>query len=129
MNVQDFSVLVGSRVLVVEDDPFIAMELQDRLADLGAKVVGPVAAVSAALQAIEVTLPDAAVLDVNLRGEMSTPVAAVLSGADVPFVVVTGYSRRQLDPELRRAPILPKPVSPCELAVVLERLLREARRA
>ena len=129
MSVHDFSVLVGSRVLVVEDDPFIAMELQDRLAGLGAKVVGPVPAVGAALREIGAAPPDAVVLDVNLRGEISTPVANMLSEADVPFVVVTGYSRGQLDPELREAPILSKPVSPCEVAIALEGLLRQTRQA
>lgn len=94
---------------------------------LGARVVGPVPAVQAALQAIEAALPDAAVLDVNLRGEMSTPIAAVLSRAAVPFVLVTGYSRRQLDPELREAPIVPKPFSSCELVSALQGLLRRSR--
>ncbi len=114
----------GLRILIVEDDPFIAMDLQDRLSVLGADVIGPVPAVLAAMRAIGDALPDAAVLDVNLRGEMSTPIACALSEAEVPFVLVTGYSRGQLDPKLRGATILPKPFCPDELARALERLLQ-----
>lgn len=125
MNSRCAGILAGARILVVEDDPFIAMELQDRLSERGAEVMGPVPAVRAALRILETSLPDAAVLDVNLRGEMSTPVAAVLSAAAVPFVLVTGYSRKQLDPDLQDAILLPKPFSSRELAGVLEGLLAE----
>ena len=129
MNIQKTTVLAGTIILVVEDDPFIAMDLQDCLCGLGAEVLGPLPAVRPALEALEAVRPDLAVLDVNLRGEMSTPVANALSAAGVPFVLVTGYSRQQLDPALRDLPILPKPVSTCQLSQLLQRLLAESRSA
>ena len=103
--------LRGRRVLVVEDDPLIAMELADLLATGEVEALGPVPTVRAALDALAAAQPDAAVLDLNLRGERSTPVARALLEAGVPFVLTTGYARSQLDePELAEAPLVPKPV-------------------
>jgi CheY-like chemotaxis protein len=85
------------RLLVVEDDPFIAVDLHDLLASAGAVVLGPVPTVRAALALLETDRPHAALLDLNLRGERSTPVAEALHAAAVPFVLVTGYSRSQID--------------------------------
>lgn len=121
---KDIGALAGARVLIVEDDPFIAMELQDLLTRCGAKVLGPVPTVSAALAIIDGQHPGAALLDVNLRGTRSTPVAAALRAAGIPFVLVTGYSRSQLDgPEMRDAPIVAKPVRPEKLVQVVFKLL------
>jgi CheY-like chemotaxis protein len=112
------------RLLVVEDDPFIAVDLHDLLASAGAVVLGPVPTVRAALALLETDRPHAALLDLNLRGEMSTPVAEALQAAAVPFVLVTGYSGSQLDePAFREAPIIPKPVRTSFLMRALQRLL------
>lgn len=122
------AILAGSRVLVAEDDPFIAVELQDLLAEHGAEVLGPVPSVRAAMAAIEAGTPDVAVLDVNLRDACSAPVAEALRAAAVPVVLVTGYSRRMLaDPVLQGVPILSKPVRSEELMAVLRRLLARQR--
>jgi DNA-binding NtrC family response regulator len=65
-----------------------------------------------ALALIDGEQPDVALLDVNLKGEGATPVAAALRERGVPYVLITGYSDAQLsEPELRRAPRLDKPVS------------------
>jgi CheY-like chemotaxis protein len=112
------------RLLVVEDDPFIAIDLHDLLASAGAVVLGPVPTVRAALALLETDRPHAALLDLNLRGEMSTPVAEALQAAAVPFVLVTGYSGSQIDePAFREAPIVPKPVRTSFLMRALQRLL------
>lgn len=117
----DADALRGRRVLVVEDDPLIAMDLADLLAASGAEIVGPAPTVSAALAALGAGRPDAAVLDVNLRGERSTPVARELRDAGVPFVLASGYARAQLDePELAEAPLVPKPV---DHRLLLDRLV------
>lgn len=116
--------LRGRRILVVEDDALIALSLVDLLAESGAVPVGPAPTVRAALAALDAERPDAAVLDVNLRGECSAPVARALLGAGVPFVLTTGYARSQLDePELCEAPIVPKPVNERLLMEWLARLL------
>ena len=116
--------LRGRRILVVEDDPLIAMELADLLAAGGAEPVGPAPTVRAALAALAEGHPEVAVLDLNLRGERSTPVAAALREAGVPFVLTTGYVRSQIEePELAEAPLVPKPVDRRLLAMWLVRLL------
>jgi two-component system, response regulator PdtaR len=119
--------LSGRRLLVVEDDPFIAADLQDLLASAGAAVLGPVPTVRAALASLGTDRPHAALLDLNLRGERCTPVAEALQAAAVPFVLVTGYSRSQIDePALREAPIVSKPVQASILMRALQRLLPTA---
>ena len=116
--------LAGVRVLVVEDELLIALELQETLTAAGAEVLGPVPNVRRALAALETSLPNIAVLDLNLRGETSTPVARVLRSANVPFVLMTGYSRHQLgDPLKRDVPHIPKPMNSRTLIRALCELL------
>ena len=116
--------LAGRKIMVVEDDSFIAADLADLLAGLGAEVLGPVPTVTAALALLAARRPDAALLDVNLRGHSSAPVAEAMRAQDVPILLLTGYSRGQLDhPVLRDAPLLPKPVHGAELARSLNRAL------
>src|SRR5262249_61987757 len=79
------------RVLVVEDEYLVAMDMSAYLEAAGAHVVGPASNVSAALEALEHTELDGAVLDVNLRGEMAYPVADALVARGIPFVFTTGY--------------------------------------
>lgn len=118
------SSLAGLRILIVEDDPFLALELEQLVADHGAEVVGPVPTVRAAMAALEEVWPDAAVLDVNLRGERSAPVAAALRAAGTPFMLATGYGRDQLhEPELRDAPLVSKPIDPRRFTRALLSLL------
>ncbi|KPH05109.1 response regulator (plasmid) [Rhizobium acidisoli] len=83
-------------VLVVEDEFFIAVQLQDALVAGGFRVLGPVATVSAALALINSEQPDAAVLDVNLGHESAAPVALHLKTLGVPYVLATGYDKAQL---------------------------------
>lgn len=117
-------VLTGRCILVVEDDAFIAMELEDVLTARGAEVLGPVPSVGSALEALTERRPDAVLLDVNLRGTRSTPVAEAMRAAGVPFLLVTGYSRSHLDDApLREAPIVPKPLDQERLVQALQQLL------
>lgn len=80
----------GKRILVVEDDFFLADDLRRRLQEHGATVIGPVASVNAALDLIETRRVDAAILDVELDAETAFPIALVLEQRGVPFVFVTG---------------------------------------
>ena len=84
--------LDGLNILVVEDEMLIACELEATLEELGCKVVGPFARVGHALEALEGAQVDAAVLDVNVRGEMIFPVAEKLKALGVPMVFCTGYA-------------------------------------
>jgi CheY-like chemotaxis protein len=85
------SVISGKRVLLVEDEAIVARMVEDMLTELGASVVGPVSTVAKALAVATGEALDAAVLDVNVRGEMIDSVAALLEGRGVPLVLATGY--------------------------------------
>jgi two-component SAPR family response regulator len=104
--------LAGLRILIVEDEFLLAMELETLLQQRGCMVLGPVSSVGQALTMLDGEQPDIALLDVNLKGERATPVAAALHARGVPFILLTGYSVLQLsEPELRAAPRIEKPVN------------------
>ena len=90
------------RILVVEDEFLIALEIEQMLVDLGCTVIGPVPSVARALALLEREAPDFAILDVNLGRERSTPVAEALRADGVPFGLATGYDRSQLPEEAYR---------------------------
>jgi CheY-like chemotaxis protein len=119
--------LTGCRVLVVEDEFLLAMELETLLEQRGCTVLGPVPSVGQALAMLDRGQPEAALLDVNLKGERATPLAAALQDRGVPFVLITGYSESQLsEPELRQAPRLDKPVNGRDLRCALAKVLTTA---
>lgn len=91
------TMLTGQRILVVEDDFYIAEDMASQLEAGGAKVVGPVASVDAAIVLIEQSERiDGAVVDVNLQGVMSWPIADALLRRGVPFVFATGYDKTSI---------------------------------
>ena len=99
-------------VLIVEDEFLLAMDLKLVLEQHGFRVLGPAATVAEALRMVAATMPDAAILDVNLKGEMVTPVAKTLGAAGVPFVLASAYHHPELlAPELAEAPNVGKPVT------------------
>lgn len=110
------------RVLVVEDEALVAMLVEDALAEAGYEVIGPAATVAEALALLERERPDAVVLDLNLAGESSTPVADLLAARRIPYVIATGYGAAALPPGHEQAAVLAKPYDPTELAALLQRL-------
>ncbi len=110
------------RVLVVEDEALVAMLVEDALTDAGYGVIGPAATVAEALALLGRERPDAVVLDLNLAGESSTPVADLLAQRGIPYVIATGYGASALPPGHERAAVLAKPYDPTQLAAVLDRL-------
>lgn len=103
--------LKGVRVLVVEDEYYIADDLVRALETAGAKPVGPFASVLQAEEAVERNGIDAAVLDLNLHGVRSDDLVKRLDDASVPVLIVSGYSETALQPELRHLNRLEKPVN------------------
>jgi CheY-like chemotaxis protein len=115
----------GRRVLVVEDEMMVAWLLEDMLGDLGYAVVGPASRVDQALALLDAEIVDAAVLDVNLNGQKSYPVAAALVARRVPFVFSTGYHKDSLTQGYQEFPALQKPFERAKLADALAKLLRQ----
>lgn len=113
------------RILVVEDELLIALDLKLILTESGFGVIGPVATVARALALLASARPDAAVLDVNLRGQPVTPVAEVLRMMRVPFVVSSAYGDAEVasNKMLASAPSVGKPVNIAVLLGVLRDLL------
>ncbi|WP_375270515.1 response regulator [Sphingomonas sp.] len=98
------------RVLLVEDEPLIAMMLEDFLDALDRQHAGTADSVAAALPMVEEGALDAAILDVNLRGgEKSFAIAEALAARNIPFVFASGGGGEDIAPEYRDRPMLPKP--------------------
>jgi DNA-binding response OmpR family regulator len=98
------------RILIVEDEPLIAMMLEDFLDMLEREVAGTADNVAAALAVIDENEIDAAILDVNLRaGEQSWPIADRLAGKGIPFILATGGAGDMIAEPFRDRPILAKP--------------------
>lgn len=115
--------LVGKRVLVVEDESLIASLIEDYLADVGCDTVGPFDSVAGALEAVRSETFDAAVLDVNLVGERSYPVADALTARGIPFLFLSGYGDAGLQPGLRTGRICTKPFRGDDLTGMLAAIL------
>ena len=104
--------LRGLKVLLLEDSALVAMHIEEMLGDAGCEVVATLDNNSAALEFIRGNAVDAAVLDVNLRGEKVFGVAAELATRGVPFVFSTGAGERFIPPRFDAAPHLSKPFEP-----------------
>ena len=121
---------IGRRLLIVEDELLIALELQRIFEQLGGTVVGPAGSVEGALRLLSETTPDAALLDANLREGRVTPVAQACRDRSVPFALVTGYGRLELEePLLQSAPRVRKPFDSRAIHKVLAIVLKGDREA
>jgi len=114
--------LSDRRVLVVEDEMLVLIMIEDMLADLGCKSVTSAATVDKALALVDAQVFDVALLDVNLNGNDSHPVAEALSARGVPFVYSTGNTGHSLRDGYSDRPVLKKPFKYEELAAILTRL-------
>jgi len=125
LDAQSERVLSGRRVLVVEDEYFLAQDLVQVLRELGAEVVGPVADPQDGLDLLaREKVIDAAVVDINLRGEMTFQIADRLRSRGIPFAFSTGYEKRVVPQEFQDIEHWEKPVDAAALARSLVRLLR-----
>lgn len=95
------------RVLIIEDEPVVAMCLEDMLDALGCETAGTAGRLAEGLALAQSLALDAAILDINLGGERSTPIAQVLHGRGVPFVFASGYGAAPESFETR--PLIQKP--------------------
>ena len=110
---------MSARVLIVEDEFFIALDIAQQLAEAGFEVVGTAPSVAKALSIVAQPGCDVAVLDVNLGGETSEPVARKLREDNKPFVVLSGYSTDNKLPWFGGATVLSKPLRMDDLVAAL----------
>jgi CheY-like chemotaxis protein len=119
----------GLKILVVEDESIVSFLLEDMLNDIGCQVLGHAAAVSEAFALFERLRPQAAVLDVNLRGEMVYPFAERLEQDRVPFLFATGYGATGMPERWQRWPVIQKPFQLKTLVNALDRAVFGERTA
>ena len=113
------------RVLVVEDEPMIAMLVEDMVVDFGSEVVGPAAGMEEALSLARQANLDAAILDINVGGKVIFPVADVLRERGIPLIFASGYGSDALPPRFLDSPTLPKPFSYRSLSEALRASLAD----
>ena len=116
-----------ARVIIVEDEPLVAENLRDDLVEAGFEVVGVAPRVESALKLIEGTGFDVAIIDANLAGTSAAPAAAALSARGLPFMVLSGYAREQLQREFSEAVYIQKPYRVRKLIDALNSLLHKQR--
>jgi CheY-like chemotaxis protein len=107
------------RILIVEDEMLVAMNIEDMLLALGHEVAGIAGRLAPALALAQEGEFDLAMLDVNLAGEPSFAVADALRERGIPFVFATGYGREGLREDYRDVPVLQKPFRSRDLAEAL----------
>jgi PAS domain S-box-containing protein len=120
--------LMADRVLLVEDEALIGMMMKNMLTELGLSVVGPYARMADALSAARDESFDAAILDVNLDGELTYPIADIFVDRNLPFAFVTGYGAQSIDERFAHIPIIQKPIARDVLQNLFAPRTRPARR-
>jgi CheY-like chemotaxis protein len=110
-------------VLIVEDDVLLGTAIGLCVQDAGYEVAGLARSVEAALETLSHETVDAALLDVNLQGELVYPVANALAERGVPFVFVTAHPPRDIPEKHRHRPVVPKPYYDAAICAALESVL------
>jgi two-component SAPR family response regulator len=106
---------IAKRVLIVEDEVLLALHLEDLLTELGCEVVGQFTRIDGAMKFARESEIDFAVLDINVAGTMSFPIADVLRERGIPFAFASGYGAEGLIDGYRDVPALRKPYAQDEL--------------
>lgn len=112
----------GMRILIIEDEPAIALDLQEFLEDAGFEVVGIAGRLDKAVALIECTSIDAEIIDANLAGVSSSPAAKALAERQTPFIVLSGYSMKQQEGAFPHGLFIQKPCRPDQLITALKAL-------
>ncbi|QCI68524.1 PAS domain S-box protein [Phreatobacter stygius] len=115
--------LRGKRILLIEDEPLVAMDIEHELIAAGCQVIGPAGTITSASRLIADTPCDAALVDANLAGHPVDELAAALAAKGIPFAFATGYGRDGLPGAFQEKPILAKPFSSAQLLAMMTGLL------
>jgi DNA-binding response OmpR family regulator len=118
--------LAGKRILIVEDEYYLADDLARALQECGADVVGPVGSLRDAQEVAEDARIDCAILDFNLKGEMAFPIADRLQTDGIPFVIASGYTGAAIPDRFKSAPHIEKPFDTAAVLQSIDELLRTA---
>lgn len=110
------------RIMIVEDEAMLALVLEQDLADAGYQTVGPFTDVEGACRAAFEEHFEKAIIDINLRGEMSYPVAQALSERKIPFLFLSGYGTESMPEQYRDFPRLSKPYDRGQLLQMIREL-------
>jgi CheY-like chemotaxis protein len=106
----DRTPISGNRVLLVEDEVLVGIMMRNALSEFGFQVIGPLNSMAEATAAVRNEDFQAAILDVNLKGELIYPLADMIAARGVPFVFVTGYGAESVERRFSDVPILQKPI-------------------
>jgi CheY-like chemotaxis protein len=112
------------QILIVEDESMVAMMIEDMLEDLGHKVIGTSGRMPDASKLVSNATADLAILDVNLNGEETYPLADSLAAKSIPFIFATGYGSSGIKAEWSGVPVLQKPFQARELAQAINLAIR-----
>lgn len=118
--------LIGRRVLVVEDEYFVAMDITQAFQEAGVKVIGPCRTEDAARAELQQVTPDAVVLDVRLGPQPSFGLAEQIAGRALPFLFITGLAPEVIPERFRDVPRLAKPISPRRVVEAVAQLLLQS---
>ena len=119
--------LKGLRILIVEDEAPIALQVEDMLVESDCDVVGPASRVGQALKLIDEEPVDAAVLDLNIAGDLVYPVADALEKRGLPYIFATGYGASSLTEPYRSRRVLQKPFSRRELLQAVREAVQQTK--
>jgi CheY-like chemotaxis protein len=113
------------QILVVEDESLVAMMIEDMLEDLGHKVIATSGRMPDASRLVSNAGADLAILDVNLNGEETYPLAVSLAEREIPFIFATGYGTSGIKAQWSGVPVLQKPFQSRELAQAINLAIRK----
>lgn len=125
LKTEDRRLPAGTRVLLAEDEPLIAIDGEAILLSLGVSVVVWVRTLPDGMNVLDTAQFHAALLDLCLGQDLSTPLAARLAALNVPFGFLTGFGGDAIPVEFKDAPVLTKPFTPEQLAGLLRSLVGE----
>jgi CheY-like chemotaxis protein len=112
-----------ARILIVDDEPMVAIDLEFVLLAAGFEIAGVTGNLATALSIVESRICDAALLDANLVGVSAAPIATALAARGIPFLVLSGYAPEQQPGALRAGQHLQKPASPSQIVKVLNEIV------
>jgi DNA-binding response OmpR family regulator len=112
-----------ARILIIEDEPVLAMTVMDLLVEAGFEIAGVAGRLATALKVIESGACDAAIVDANLAGVSASPAASALAARGLPFIVLSGYLPGQQQGDFSGATFIQKPCRPDQLIRILRSIL------